>query len=72
MATQSLDDRKCIYYILGKSNSSLKNKRIETHFLQKWVVPEKIHTPKTDGILEILTGRGVKDPGNLGRRGGGG
>ena len=35
------------------------------------VVPEKIHTPPTDEILEILTGggRGVKDPGNPGRRG---
>ena len=35
-----------------------------------WVVPEKIRTPPTDGILEILTGGGVKDPGNPGRRGG--
>ena len=24
----------------------------------KWVVPEKIHTPPTDGILEILVGGG--------------
>ena len=36
-----------------------------------WVVPEKIHTPPTDGILEILAGGGVKDPGNPGGRGGG-
>ena len=36
-----------------------------------WVVPEKIHTPLTDGILEILTGGGLKDPGNPGRRRGG-
>ena len=35
-----------------------------------WVVPEKIHTPPTDGILEILVGGGVKDPGNPGGRGG--
>ena len=35
-----------------------------------WVVPEKIRTPPTDGILEILAGGGVKDPGNPGRRGG--
>ena len=38
-----------------------------------WVVPEKIHTPPTDGILEILTGGGgggaVKDSGNPGERG---
>ena len=35
-----------------------------------WVVPEKIHTPPTNGILEILVGGGVKDPGNPGGRGG--
>ena len=27
-----------------------------------WVVPEKIHTPPTDGILEILAGGGSKTP----------
>ena len=26
--------------------------------LPKWVIPEKIHTPTTDGILEILAGGG--------------
>ena len=36
-----------------------------------WVVPEKIPTPLTHGILEILTGGGLKDPGNPGRKGGG-
>ena len=36
----------------------------------QWVVPEKIHTPPTDGILEILAGGGVKDPGNPGGTGG--
>ena len=35
-----------------------------------WVIPEKIHTSPTDGILEILTGGGVKDSGNPGGRGG--
>ena len=35
-----------------------------------WVVPEKIHTPPTDGILEILAGGGVEDSGNPGGRGG--
>ena len=25
-----------------------------------WVIPEKIHTPPTDGILEILTEGGAK------------
>ena len=34
-----------------------------------WVVSEKIHTPTTDGILEILGGGGVKDSGNPGGRG---
>ena len=29
---------------------------------------KKIHIPTTDGILEILAGRGVKDSGNPGRR----
>ena len=36
----------------------------------KWVVPEKIHTPPTDGILEIRAGGGVEDSGNPGGRGG--
>ena len=33
---------------------------------QQWVVPTKIHTPTTDGILEILVGEGgeVKSSGN--------
>ena len=43
--------------------------RIEIKFL-KWVVPEKIHTSPTDGILEILAGGGVKGSGNPGGRGG--
>ena len=34
-----------------------------------WVVPEKIHTSPTDGILEILVGGGVEDSGNPGGRG---
>ena len=38
--------------------------------LSDWVVPEKIHTPPTDGILEILAGGGVKGSGNPGGRGG--
>ena len=36
----------------------------------EWVVPEKIHTPPTDGILEILAGGGVEDSRNPGGRGG--
>ena len=36
----------------------------------EWVVPEKIHTPPTDGILEVLAGGGVEDSGNPGGRGG--
>ena len=39
-------------------------------FVVNWVIPEKIHTSPTDGILEILTGGGVKDSGNPGGRGG--
>ena len=34
-----------------------------------WVIPEKIHTPPTDGTLEILAGGGVEGSGNPGRRG---
>ena len=44
---------------------------IQSH-ITKWVVPEKIHTSPTDGILEILVeggGGGVKDSGNPGGRG---
>ena len=40
------------------------------HLMWKWVIPEKIHTSPTDGILEILTGGRVKDSGNPGGRGG--
>ena len=29
-------------------------------FKNHWVVPENIHTPTTDGILEILAGGGSK------------
>ena len=39
------------------------------NFSLNWVVPEKIHTPPTDGILEILAGGGVEDSGNPGGRG---
>ena len=28
---------------------------------QDWVVPEKIHTPSTDGIVEILAEGGQQD-----------
>ena len=36
----------------------------------KWVIPEKIHTPPTDGKLEILAGGGGggNSSGNLGGR----
>ena len=34
-----------------------------------WVVPEKIHTPTTEGMLENLTGGGVNGSGNSDVRG---
>ena len=40
------------------NNVSLVVCIILVHF--NWVVPEKIHTPQTDGILEILAGGGSK------------
>ena len=41
--------------------------------LCNWVIPEKIHTPTTEGMLENLTGGGVNGSGNPdGGRGGGG
>ena len=45
--------------------SSIKSK----HYTQIGLFQKK-STPLMDGILEILTERGVKDPGNPGRRGG--
>ena len=30
----------------------------------QWVIPEKIHTPTTEGMLENLTGGGVNGSGN--------
>ena len=41
-----------------------------TNWINNWVVPEKIHTPPTDGILEILAGGGVEGSGNPGGKGG--
>ena len=35
----------------------------------KWVIPEIIHTPPTDGKLEIQVGGGSRGSGNLGGRG---
>ena len=45
--------------------------RCTVHVFQAyWFVPEKIHSPPTDGILENLAGGGVEDSGNPGGRGG--
>ena len=38
-------------------------------FSQHWVIPEKIHTPTTEGMLENLTGGGVNGSGNSDVRG---
>ena len=35
----------------------IQNKMYQMHN-SEWVIPEKIHTPLTDGTLEILTGGG--------------
>ena len=35
----------------------------------QWVIPEKIHTPTTEGMLENLTGGGVNGSGNPDGRG---
>jgi len=37
---------------------------------KNWVVPEKIHTSPTNGILEILTGGGGQGPRKSRRKGG--
>ena len=37
--------------------------------VQNWVIPEKIHTPTTEGMLENLTGGGVNGSGNPDGRG---
>ena len=34
-----------------------------------WFIPEKIHTPTTEGMLENLTGGGVNGSGNPDGRG---
>ena len=36
---------------------------------REWVIPEKIHTPMTEGMLENLTGGGVNGSGNPDGRG---
>ena len=41
--------------------------------LSNWVIPEKIHTPTTEGMLENLTGEGggaVNDSNNTDGKGG--
>ena len=56
---------------LFQAMSAMLTIKVEIQWLyMKWVVPEKIHTPPTDGILEILAGGGVEDSGNPGGRGG--
>ena len=41
----------------------------EPTFHTKWVIPEKIHTPTMEGMLENLTGEGVNGSGNPDGRG---
>ena len=43
----------------------------ENQTITNGLFQKNIHTPLTDGVLEILMGHGVKDSGNTGRRGGG-
>ena len=43
---------------------------VEYNYLPRhWVIPEKIHTPMTEGMLENLTGWGVNGSGNSDVRG---
>ena len=41
----------------------------ENQTITNGLFQKNIHTPLTDGVLEILMGLGVKDSGNTGRRG---
>ena len=45
---------------LAELVSVFVNEDKHKHFSQNWVVPEKIHIPLTDGILEILAEGGLK------------
>ena len=63
----TLLDADCLCWLQKLVNPAKWNFNCD---LFEWVVPEKIHTPLTDGILEILAGGGVEDSGNPGRRGG--
>ena len=43
---------------------------VEHNYLPRdWVIPEQIHTPTTEGMLENLTGGGVNGSGNSDVRG---
>ena len=42
---------------------------IKDNFNIQWVIPEKNHTPRTEGMLENLTGGGVNGSGNPDGRG---
>ena len=57
------------FFIHAVDSLNVKDE-LQSKRVKQWVVPEKIHTPPTDGILEILSGGGVEDSGNPGGRGG--
>ena len=46
-----------------------EKKRMTVEVLLYWVIPEKIHTPTTEGMLENLTEGGVNGSGNSDVRG---
>ena len=56
---REMKSKSCKYVI---SQALLFLQKCIYEIRQYWVVPEKIHTPTSDGILEILTEGGVKTP----------
>ena len=45
------------------------NVHYRIYSVEYWVIPEKIRTPTTEGLLENLTGVGVNSSGNPDGRG---
>ena len=54
------EDKQCYFSL----DSFSTKQNLILRWKLRWVIPEKIHTPKTEGMLENLTGGGVNGSGN--------
>ena len=52
-----------------RQQDSKTDQALKIDGFEHWIIPEKIHTPTTEGMLENLTGGGVNGSGNSDVRG---